>query len=252
MKKILIFMAAALLTAGAASAQGRFHGPHHDHFVPAAEGLGIHFGYAHSFNRISDKYDEGVESTDGRNGFHVGLTKDITLIPYALYLQTGLDYVYQMKTPDVEKIGSLKIIAKNQDHRLNIPLQLKYEYPVTPVISAFAQVGPTLSFGLASNMYYRTRTEGGSAYVSYNYYTGKTKTGGDAGLMEDILESQTPEAKYRRVDVLLGGAVGAKFFEILEASIGYDWGLVNQYRGALGGDYRMSRQQLYVTLAVRF
>ncbi|MBO5107836.1 MAG: PorT family protein [Bacteroidales bacterium] len=252
MKKILIIIAAALLSAAASDAQGRYHGPHHDHYVSPAEGLGLHFGYVHSFNRISDKYSDDVDSSDGKNGFHVGMTKDFTLIPYALYIQSGLDYVYQMRTPDVTKIGSLKILAKDQEHRINIPLKLKYEYPVTPMISAFAQVGPTFSFGLASGLRYRARTENGNAYVSYNYYTGKLKTGGDAGFMEEIVNSQSPEAKYRRFDALLGGAVGAKFFDILEASIGYDWGLVNQYRGNLGKDFAMRRQQLYVTLAVRF
>lgn len=252
MKKIIIFMAAALMFAASADAQGRYRGPHYDHFVSSAEGLGLHFGYVHSFYRISDKYTDDVNSTEGKNGFHVGATKDFMLIPYTLYLQTGLDYVYQMKTPDVAKVGSLKILAKDQEHRLNIPLKLKYEYPITPEISAFAQVGPTLSFGLASDLRYRARTDNGNAYVSYNYYTGKTKTGGDAGFMEEILETQAPDAKFRRFDALLGGTIGAKFFEILEASIGYDWGLVNQYRGPLGDEFKMRRQQLYVTVAVRF
>lgn len=252
MKKILIFLAAALMFAAAADAQGRYHGPHHGHYVSSAEGLGLHFGYVHSFYRISDKFTEDVDSSEGKNGFHVGMTKDFTLIPYALYVQGGLDYVYQMATPDVTKIGSIKLLAKSQEHRLNIPIKLKYEYPITPMISAFAQVGPTFSFGLASNLKYRARTDNGNAYVSYNYYSGKMKTGGDSGFMEGIVESQSPDAKYRRFDTYLGGAVGAKFFEVLEASIGYDWGVVNQYRGALGDEYKMRRQQLYVTLAVRF
>lgn len=50
----------------------------------------------------------------------------------------------------------------------------------------------------------------------------------------------------------LGGAVGARFFDVLEASIGYQWGVVNKYRGDVAKDYKMRRQQLYVTLGVRF
>lgn len=252
MKKIIIFMAAALMFAASADAQGRYRGPHHDHFVSSAEGLGLHFGYVHSFNRITDPFKGEVSSSDGRNGFHVGMTKDFALIPYTLYVQSGVDYVYQVKNPDVAKVGSLKILAKDQEHRLNIPLKLKYEYPVTPEISAFAQVGPTFSFGLASGLKYRAKQDSGIAYVSYNYYSGKIKTGGEAGFMEEIMDAQTPDAKYRRFDTLLGGAVGAKFFDIIEASIGYDWGLVNQYKGALADELKMRRQQLYVTVAVRF
>lgn len=255
MKKFFYAIVAVFMLAGASDAfaqRGGYAGPHHHHYQSPAEGLGLHFGYVHSFYRISDKFSDDIESAQGMDGFHVGMTKDFTLLPYALYIQTGLDYVYQMDKPDVSKIGSLKIIAKGQDHRINIPLKLKYEYPVTPAISAFAQVGPTFSFGVASNLKYRARTDNGNAYVSYNYFTGKLKAGGEAGVMEEFLESQTPDAKYRRFDTMLGGAVGAKFFNIIEASIGYDWGLVNQYRGALADELKMRRQQLYVTVAVRF
>ena len=70
--------------------------------------------------------------------------------------------------------------------------------------------------------------------------------------MKEFIQTQTPDAKYRRIDAMVGGAVGAKFFEILEVSFGYDWGVVNQYRGVMSKDYKMRRQQLYVTVGVRF
>ena len=255
MKKFIYIFSALLLLAGtsAANAQGYHRHPHPHHYESAAEGLGLHFGFAHSFYRESDKFTESVDSKGAKNGFHVGLTKDFTLIPYALYINSGLDYVYQMDNPDVEKIGPLKVIAKEQDHRLNIPLKLKYEYTVTPAISAFAQVGPTVSFGLASNLKYRARTENGaSAGVRYNYFSGKIKTTGEADIMKEFLQAQAPDSKYRRFDAMLGGAVGAKFFDILEVSLGYDWGIVNQYRGVISKDYKLRRQQLYVTVGVRF
>lgn len=255
MKKLVYIFTAALLLAGAsvANAQGYNPHPHPHHYESTAEGLGLHFGFAHSFYRISDKFTESVEPMGAKNGFHVGLTKDFTLIPYALYINSGLDYVYQMYNPDVDYVGSLKVIAKGQDHRLNIPLKLKYEYPVTPAISAFAQVGPTVSFGLASNLKYRARTESGaSAGVRYNYFSGKVKATGEAAPLKEFIETQVPDAKYRRFDAMLGGAVGAMFYDVLEVSFGYDWGLVNQYRGALARDYKMRRQQFYVTLGVRF
>lgn len=255
MKKLIYIFSALLLLAGAsaANAQGYHRHPRPHHYESAAEGLGLHFGYAHSFYRVSDKFTDNVEPMGAKDGFHVGLTKDFTLIPYALYINTGLDYVYQMDNPDVDYIGPLKVIAKSKDHRLNIPLQLKYEYPVTPVISAFAQVGPTVSFGLASNLKYRARTESGaSAGVRYNYFSGKVKTTGEAAQLKEFIETQTPDAKYRRFDAMLGGAIGAKFYDVLEVSFGYDWGLVNQYRGVLAKDFKMRRQQLYVTVGVRF
>lgn len=254
MKKFIYIFAAALMIAGssAANAQGRHPMPHYHHFERAAEGLGLHFGFAHSFNRDIDRYDDDkVRNKDGMNGFHVGLTKDFTLIPYSLYINSGLDYVYQSDKPDVPALS--KAIVKRQDHRMNIPIMLKYEYPVTPGISAFAQVGPTLSFGLSSNLSYRMRMDdGASAGVRYNYFSGKYKLTGEAESLKTIMMAQAPDAKYRRFDTYLGGAVGAKLYDILEVSFGYDWGIVNQYRGAVAKDYKMRRQQYYVTVGVRF
>ena len=253
MKKFIYIFAAFLMIAGssAANAQGYHHLPHSHRYESVAEGLGLHFGFTHSFNRELDKFSEDVEREGARNGFHFGLTKDFTLIPYTLYINSGLDYVYQAKTPEVNELPL--VIAKSQDHRMNIPIKLKYEYPVTPAISAFAQVGPTVSFGLASNLRYRMRTEGGaSAGVRYSYYSGKFKSTGEAGPLKAVMETQVPDAKHRRFDAMFGGAVGAKLYDIIEVSFGYDWGIVNQNRGVVAKDYKMTRQQLYVTVGVRF
>lgn len=82
MKKFIYIFSALLLLAGtsAANAQGYHRHPHPHHYESAAEGLGLHFGYAHSFYRVSDKFTDNVEPTGAKDGFHVGLTKDFTLI----------------------------------------------------------------------------------------------------------------------------------------------------------------------------
>ena len=254
MKKYFYLLTAALMLAvsSVASAQRPHYRPDYMH-VHTAEGLGLHFGYAHSFYRVTDKFTDKVDNIEGKNGFHVGLTKDAVLIPYSLYFNTGVDYVYQMSNPNPGNFGSLKVISKGQDHRLDIPFKLKYLYPVTPGITAFAMVGPTLSVGMASNLKYRARYDGGSSVgVSYNYYTGKVKSTGEADILREVLETQIPAAKYRRADLYMGGVVGAQLFDVIELSLGYDWGVVNQYRGTYAEDYKMRRQQLYVTLGVRF
>lgn len=255
MKKMIYLAVAALLLAGAADAmaQGHYRGSHRHHYEHPMEGFGIHFGYVHSFNRTMDRYTEEKETASKKNGFNFGLTKDFTLIPMTLYIQTGLDYVYQVNKPDVNRIASIETIAKAQDHRLDIPVKLKYKHPVTPSINVFAQVGPTISFGLASRLKYRARIEDGvTATAQYNYFNGKIKTTGDAAFLEEYMQVQNAGAKYRAFDTFVGGAVGAEFFDILEASIGYDWGLVNQYKGDIAQDWRMRRQQFYLTVAVRF
>ena len=70
--------------------------------------------------------------------------------------------------------------------------------------------------------------------------------------IEGLIESQFPETRYRRADVQLGASAGVRFFEILEAQIGYDWGLVNKYKGETLDDLKMRRQQFYISVGLRF
>lgn len=256
MKKLFLTALVALVLGGATDVMaqpryGRHYGFHR--YESVFKGLGMNFGYVHSSSRVRDLYLNEVDKVGGMNGFDVGLTMDFTLIPEALYLQSGLDYVYQMDKPETHDVGFVKLTGKNQDHYLDIPVQLKYAHPLTSKIGVFAQVGPVLSFGMSSKMTYRARLEDGSnAQVIYNYYNGKVKAKGFSDSVEQIVNSQIPDSKFRRFDMRLGGAVGARFFDVLEASIGYQWGVVNKYRGDVAKDYKMRRQQLYVTLGVRF
>lgn len=253
-----MFLAAlvALVLGGATDvmAQSRYVRPHSlNRYRSSFEGLGMHFGFVHSSNRLKDLYLNEVDKGNGMNGFDVGLTMDFTLIPNALYLQSGLDYVYQMDKPEAHDVGFVKLTGKNQDHYLDIPVHLKYAYPINNKVGVFAQVGPSFSFGLSSKMTYRARLEDGSnAQVIYNYYNGKIKTHGFSDSVEQIVNSQIPDSKFRRFDMRVGGAVGARFFDVLEASIGYQWGVVNKYRGDVAKEYKLRRQQLYVTVGVRF
>lgn len=254
----MFFAALVALALGGATdvmAQPRYGKPYGmNHRESVFEGLGMHFGYVHSASRVRDLYLNEVDKVNGMNGFDIGFTMDFNLIPETLYVQSGLDYVYQKNKPDAPSAGFVKLTGKNQDHYLDIPVQLKYTCPVSAKMGIFAQVGPTFSFGMSSKMTYRARLEDGTnAQVIYNYYRPKKiKTSGNSHAVEQIVHSQMPDSKFRRFDMRLGGAVGARFFDILETSIGYQWGVVNKYRGDVAKEYKMRRQQLYMTVGVRF
>lgn len=256
MKKIVIAVVAALALVAVSDASAQSYGyrrpkyPHHQESIFAP---GIHFGYVHSGYRVKDLYLNEVEKGDGMNGLDLGLTMDFALIPETLFLHSGLDYVYQTSKPEENNVGFVSVNGRIKDHNLDIPIHLKYRYDFTPVIGIFAQLGPTLSFGMSSKMTYRARLDDGSnAQVIYNYYTGKVKTKGLSETLENLVNSQLPESKYKRMDVRLGGAVGATFFDILEASVGYQHGIVNKLRGDLAKDYKMRRGMFYLTVGVRF
>ena len=50
----------------------------------------------------------------------------------------------------------------------------------------------------------------------------------------------------------LGASAGVRFMEVFEAQIGYDWGVVNKYKGETLDDLKMRRQQFYISLGIRF
>ena len=51
---------------------------------------------------------------------------------------------------------------------------------------------------------------------------------------------------------MLGASVGAQFFDIIEARIGYDWGLVNRYMKEVADIYSLRRGQFTLSVGIRF
>ncbi|MCZ4408834.1 outer membrane beta-barrel protein [Cryomorphaceae bacterium 1068] len=67
--------------------------------------------------------NQGDESTDSRNGLHIGLRKDIKLFP-TMHLETGALYVQKGATFDLEELGTLEY----QLDYIDIPAALKFKF----------------------------------------------------------------------------------------------------------------------------
>ncbi len=232
-----------------ASAQGHRHSRPHRDLHTASEGLGINFSYVHSLYRLNDWATDNVKTSDGLDGVNFGITKDFGLIDNALFLQTGLVYTYQNDNLN-EKMASTVVYGDWNEHFLSIPLKVKYEIPVLHNLSVFVMGGPTFVGGLASQMKYRARINDENVAISYNCFSGKVRSNND--FLDDIVSGNFHEMRYRRADVQLGFSAGVTFMEILEAQIGYDWGLVNKYKGENFTDLKMRRQQFYIGIGLRF
>lgn len=262
MKKIYLIALSALMLIAFADASAQSMRPprpmgHNVH------GFGVNFGYVHSSYRTTDWATDEVETSDGLDGFYAGVTKDFRIIPGALYFQTGLTYIYQndARNENISVAGfdtGIKIVGDMTEHFLAIPLKFKYKYPITDRIGLGVDFGPTLLGGLSSKMKYRTRfSDGEATAVTYNIYKGEMKTsdniGGDWNLGEWVNGTgMLPEGRLRRFDVLLGASVGADFFNRLEVRLGYDWGLVNRYKGEIADDLKMRRGQFNLSVGIRF
>ncbi len=248
MKRFLTTVMALVMLAciSDAFAQGRGH--RHNHYS-GADGLGVSFGYVHSAYRLSDWATDDVNTSDGLDGFNIGLTKDVALLDEALYLQSGLVYTYQNDNRN-EKMGALRVIGDWNEHFFSIPLKIKYEVPLMHELSVFVMGGPSIVAGLASRIKYRAQMADENVAIEYNCFSGKIKTNSD--LFETVVGNQFHETRYRRADVQLGASAGVRLFDLLEAQIGYDWGLVNKYKGETVDDFIMRRQQFYISVGLRF
>lgn len=259
MKKIVFaaFAVFVFLNTAWAGPHGDRHRSHISH-SGAAEGLGITFGYLTSSYRTTDWATDEVEKAPALHGFTASLTKDFPLVMSALYLHTGVGYIYQGRSSNELPDGfSAKVISDRKEHFLTVPLRLKYTLPLSDDIKVVADAGPVLLAGLSSKMNYRTRVQDDvTSVMSYNVYSGKFNSAGAAGngSLESWVKEKAgiPYGKVRRCDVMLGVGVGADFFRFLEVRAGYDWGLVNKYKGDVAADKKMYRGQFTLSVGLRF
>ena len=230
--------------------------PGHAHSgADAFRGIGLTFGYVNSNYRTLDLATDDATTSGLLHGFTLGLTKDFSLLPHALYFQTGINYIYQ-NDPRNENIPGFRIVGDREEHHLGIPLRLKYDLHLLDRVGLTFDAGPTLLMGLSSKFKYKAKLSDHVVGVDYNLYNGKIDSTGDAsifdlgGWMED--SGMYPEGRLGRFDVMLGASVGAHFFHVLEVRIGYDWGLINRYRKDIADLYTMRRGQFTLSAGIRF
>lgn len=245
MKKQLISAVAALCIFGATDAMAQ---PRHHHGrVYGETGVTLSVGYLHSGYKHKEWVSEEVERDKGLNGLYVGVTKDFPIVRRTLYFQSGLTYEYQNASNRFSE-GALNLVSERNEHYVDIPLRLKFCMDVLPQLRAFVYAGPTLDLGLSSTLNYRTKIGDQMAKYSYNYFNGKVKSNTITGY-----EPTVPEGAYRRIDVLMGGAVGVEIFDIAEVKLGFDWGLVNKNKKKEIADYLTTHRNLFhLGIGVRF
>ena len=260
--RIAIAVAALMMIASyGLSAQNHMH--HRPSFRPqnpAVQGFGLNFGYVHSSYKTTEWATDEKERSAGLDGFVIGVTKDFMLVPRTLYFQAGVNYIYQNdhKKDDPKTRPALvtRMVGDWTEHYLDIPVKIKYTYPLTYNIGLAAEFGPSFLMGLSSKMEYHAKTSLGTASASYNYYNAKSKVASGSETIDVgswmAANGMLPEGKIRRFDVLLGASVGADFFDVLEVRLGYDWGLVNRYKGEVANDFNMKRGQFTLIAGVRF
>lgn len=187
MKKLIVIAAAMLLACATSFAQ-----------------LNVNLGYVNSV----ESYRTSSEKISMRlNGFTVGLGYSLELAD-DFYFTPGVNYIFA-GAPDTYLLGGgpLNLKGKVTEHYINAPLMLSYDFDLASNTKLFVFLGPTASYGIASNTKFTASVAGYKADETLNNYADKD---------------------YKRFDIMIGGGAGLKISDRYLFRVGFDYGLINR------------------------
>ena len=147
-------------------------------------------------------------TSDNANGAYAGVSFNVPLAG-GLAIAPGV-YYSMITSKETASIGS--IISGSgtfTEHAINVPVYLNYGIDLARDTKVFLFGGPTLQYGLASNVKYDANVAGISGSNTVSNYDSEN---------------------FNRMNVYLGGGLGflGGAFQI---TVGYDYGMMNQYKG---------------------
>jgi hypothetical protein len=147
-------------------------------------------------------------STDNANGAYAGITFNIP-VAGGFGIAPGV-YYSMLTSKDTANIGKLVSTSGTfMEHAINVPVYLNYAFDLSRDTKIFVFGGPTAQYGLASTVKYDANVAGVSGSSTVSNYDN-----------ED----------YNRLNVYLGGGIGFGI-SALQITVGYDYGMMNQYKG---------------------
>lgn len=169
-------------------------------------------------------------------GFHVGVRGKIELPTIAenVYANAGALLTFKGCSFDYGELGSSKIHA----NYLEFPIHIGYQSKVNENLSLFGEFGPYFSLGLFG--------KNSSTY----YYESEYET-------ENETENDNTFDMYKRFDFGLGFRFGANINQKYTFAIGYDFGLIDCYKGTDDEDDidltpSLKNSNLYFSLGYKF
>ncbi len=179
--------------------------------------MSVGAGYVNSDHRGRIKKDADVQ-TKNLSGFYVGGEYNLDLMQY-VSIAPGIQYEF-LASKEKEFLG---LKSKVTEHYLNVPVNVRFNYPLADDLRLFAFGGPTFSCGLSSKS---KSTVGGTEITNDNY----------------------KDSDYKRFDVMLGVGVGFEALNAVQVKVGYDWGLLDKD----SSDRILHRNRLYIGVAYMF
>ena len=185
--------------------------------------LGVNAGYLNS--NLTTSGSKPVNY----NGFYAGVTYRIPIVA-GLSVAPGVYYslLSTSKSDGVSFLGFTQSgTSTHTEHGLNAAINLDYGFQIARDTRVFLFAGPTFQYGLSSQ----------SKYTAEGVVSGTTKA--------DWYEN----GNYGRFNIFLGGGAGVEVAGI-QITVGYDYGLMNLYKG--NGDSKRNRSGLKIGVGFLF
>ena len=170
--------------------------------------MSVNAGYLNSTQSFQESNSKSINS----NGAYAGVSFNIPLAG-GFAVAPGLYYsMITNKSGGAGSILGIPVSATStfMEHAINVPVYFNYGMELARDTKVFAFAGPTLQYGLAST----TKLAGGvgeyGGDTSYNNYE--------------------HNKNYNRMNVYLGGGIGFQVSAI-QITVGYDYGMMNLYKG---------------------
>ena len=142
-------------------------------------------------------------SSANANGAYAGLSFNL---PLAGGIAVAPGVYYSMISGKSLDLGTIAT-GTLTEHAVNVPVYLNYNVGLSRDTKFFVFGGPTLQYGLASNVKY------------------------SSGLLDGSLTTDNyKNSDYNRMNVYLGGGLGMNAGGFI-VTVGYDYGMMNQYKG---------------------
>ena len=192
-----------------------------------------------NIKRSLELFGDSVTCNETIGEFLVGIHDKINKLIKFMQNRDMANYAimaHSMKS-DANNFGGIldtKTKADVTEHYLSIPVMFNAGLTITDGIVGRIYAGPTLAYGIASNLKYTA-----SASIPV---LGTVSKGDKVNNYDD--------SDYGRFDVMLGGGVAVDFFDMVRFNVGYDYGLVNRYTG--DGDMTRHRSQFNIGVAYLF
>ena len=164
--------------------------------------ISVNAGYLNSTVKV------GNADPSKANGGFAGVSYNVP-VAGGLCVAPGL-YYSMITSKSTSSLGStLSASGIFTEHAINVPLYMNYGIELANDTNVFVFGGPTAQFGLSSKRKYEASAGGASNVTRVDNYDNDN---------------------YNRFNVYLGGGIGFQISAI-QITVGYDYGMINLYKG---------------------